>query len=1566
MLNSRSRDVGQPESFVSQRNLLRRLALRTIQGTTAAILSCVMAAMAYGAAPSPPTNSLPLALDIWSFWNTTNWTSDSGFAPISFTNISASYIGSGAGLVMDSTNAAWLRYPYIASDGTNEITVDKGTVMFWFAPNWTSTNRPNSGPGQSSRFIEVGTYTTNASYGWWSLYLNPGGTNIYFAAQTNNGSQAVYLSAPICWTITNYWHHIALTYSSTNSTLYLDGLLVTNGSPVTYRPGLSVLTNGFCLGSDGTGVAQVHGVIDDLETYDNVLDAATIGEIFQETQINYFLNPRNTANIASAPSTPTTTTVFQAITGSGYLIATSSVANCFVSSTVILTNLIPKVNSTGLVDLTFSMVGGSNYLMYDVFATTALQNPITNSTWAWMGQGHTCSNYTIFNLGPGPVFLIAGTPQDSDSDGLTDAYESLVSHTDPQNPDTTGVGMLDGWQIAYLGGIGFDPYTLCPCGDGWTYLETYDHGWDPRDFHTPPVPKGLRVVYRNGIASISWNTSPGPVTSYELERTIPALSATTNFALGASNTAFSDTFLPPGAVGLDQSPPTYRLRALYGSASSPWSDPVALYLDNIWNPAIFIRGPGCQIWLAMPEIPQDTSGLRVTRRYYSHEDASVVMTNWSMATNSLSEHLMAVPNSWITLPAPEYSLNEFYWFFECTNNAGAVTAVIPGYLVSRTVGFVDARRQLKENLVFLLRAAGTNTPFNFLWVVPGLASSTFTTPDDYAESGFKNKGVGSNDLFPNEEYGPFAYNNMYRNFVFSVDNLGQNGLLTTGVNPGYATDWLTLMEPAEYFFDTSNPSYAPLLSSNLTQYIFYDDVYGDVHGPSDAIGLYQDQNWVYHMAPGLRNTYGLPLLSVEMAWGNGPGEYTNVPAGGAYENREVTGLYVGVAQPNLQPTNYYFAPRWIWEWYYGGDAYPTPGSAGFSSTNATPLLFTSLGRPMQVDAWAKESILNGYTNRFGYLAQYFDKAYVMDARGAATTNEAGLLSPYGEFLPTVAGRAALVTMPDIDTGQRGTGVVNVIKLQLDVNHDGIMDLSFAGPDNTSQACPYHFWVNNDRDEAAPVAGGLDQDVLSFVNDCNYKDPVYNVRRISSKRDLEDYTRLWVCGIPALTNSGYQITLYWTNVSTGSPAIQLFNAVETNGGIGYLTDTNIAVSQVYMDGPVPHGGGLCLGTVSATNTFDFPSNYFTNSENKYLLFDGSGVGSGELVLAVSKNGQTIAQTSAWLDLRDIKEFYEATEITNNCNGTVTDWTSGDRTVQFSTVSDANESQDLIVMVHGINVDFWHWVNASETVRKRLYWAGYHGKFMTVKWPCDFLWKLVFGVLTTDYTVFNGSELQAYTASTALKTYLDQLHSRFPAYRTHLFAHSQGNAITGEAIAAGAAFDTYILTQAAMPASSYDVNYAVHAGLSNSEAIYGPTPEWKVMGYRGVYTNLTGRIVNFYNSQDPVLDLWVNDQGAAKPNLPSTPYTYDGTNAWYNTLISKRLVTNPHESRAYVSRSRTLPIGQSGPASGHGVIQSAVDLNAQFGFGHSFPDDHSAQWVWSIQTTRPYFQQVLRSCQLIPAQ
>ena len=394
------------------------------------------------AQPAPgDTNSYVGPLDSWSFRDTTNWTDDYKDASMSFTNLSATNFGGGNGLVVDSTSNAWLQFA-VSQDGYTNLTVDQGTVMFWFASDWSSASLGGTGPGDPyGALIETGSYTSDASVGWWSIYVDSNADNIYFSAQNNSGLQTNYLSAPIAWT-NGAFHLIAVTYTATNSQLFLDGTNAANGPGVTIYPNDTILSNGFWIGSASNGIAQCHGAISELTTYNYPLDSNTINATFTLTSIFYGA----IANIQQAPSEPETTPTFQAITGPGYLTLVSSNSGCGNNSNVWITNTTATVGTNG-VNLTFTIAGGSNGLPYDVFATPALTQPITNGIWTWMGQGYQCCTYTIPGLTNGAVFLLLGTPLDSDGDGLTDAYERLVSHTNPYVADTSGDGMLDGWKV---------------------------------------------------------------------------------------------------------------------------------------------------------------------------------------------------------------------------------------------------------------------------------------------------------------------------------------------------------------------------------------------------------------------------------------------------------------------------------------------------------------------------------------------------------------------------------------------------------------------------------------------------------------------------------------------------------------------------------------------------------------------------------------------------------------------------------------------------------------------------------------------------------------------------------------------------------------------------------------------------------------------------------------------------------------------------------------------------------------------------------------------------------------
>lgn len=452
-------------------------------------------------------------------------------------------------------------------------------------------------------------------------------------------------------------------------------------------------------------------------------------------------------------------------------------------------------------------------------------------------------------------------------------------------------------------------------------------------------------------------------------------------------------------------------------------------------------------------------------------------------------------------------------------------------------------------------------------------------------------------------------------------------------------------------------------------------------------------------------------------------------------------------------------------------------------------------------------------------------------------------------------------------------------------------------------------------------------------------PDFAPREIRSQRTLEDFARLWICGVPSLPiGQGYDVTLTLNPIS-GSPALNLYRAHETNGGSLYLSSTNVAANTVNSAlTRIP------ILTMFSGVGYSLPPDCL-GSTDKYFLFEAAAPGTAELVLTIQRNTQTIARSSAWLDFRNIRDFYERAVITNLTSGAKSNWTSTISSVDYPSVSDRSEAEDIIVFVHGFNNSEWNWYNNSDTVFKRLYWAGYHGRFASVRWPCRHF--------SVDPMAFNESEFNSYKASTAMRTYLSQLRGRFPGHRLHLLAHSQGNAITSEAVSAGAPFDTYILTQAAMPASSYDVNAPTNLAMAAFESGSKITPEWQPMGYHGAYTNMTGRIVNFYNSVDGVLGIWEINQKQLKPSFG---YVFDGTGS--TNLAGNYLVTDPQESRAMVARSRSLSIGQTGPSSSHGAIFSGLDLNAQFGFT-SDSAEHSAQWTRGIQTSRPYYIKILES-------
>ena len=546
----------------------------------------------------PP--NLNYELDTWSFEDT-SWVSDLGYPPVSFTNLNNPPSFDGSAVQVDSASPAWLQYNIIETDGTTNLTLNQGTIELWFLPDWNS----GTGPGDWGRLIDVGTYTTNASVGWWSLYLSPDGSTLNFSSQTNEAGTN-YLTCPISWD-TNTWHFIALTYTHFRSDLYVDGQLATNGPGVIYLPGADVLTNGFYVGSDSAGAAQVRGLIDDMATYNYALGPNEItndyaagmqlispsGGGFHMDDGDGGINPGGGTNSG----------------GGGIYSESFNVdygTNLWIAQFGIVSNYTTGILSNSEADVQYEILAATNLL----------------GSWVSEGffAGSEMTNWT-------PLFSIPTS--------LTNNLFLQVRSW----ADNTGTGIPDWWWLEYFGQTtNVDAFASDPAGDGYTDLQKYQMGLNPANYYTTNAVSGfvgcLDATGTNAI--LYWNQASGPVTGYIIQRgvynTTNYTYAYTPIATVSSNaTSYEDSGAISNNNALENS---YQLMAEYpGNSLSPTD---TWYLG--WYTSAGSSGPPYG-----PPVPGNVyAGLDAT--------GTNVLLSWTpapgAATNYLVEHGIYNPTNY--------------------------------------------------------------------------------------------------------------------------------------------------------------------------------------------------------------------------------------------------------------------------------------------------------------------------------------------------------------------------------------------------------------------------------------------------------------------------------------------------------------------------------------------------------------------------------------------------------------------------------------------------------------------------------------------------------------------------------------------------------------------------------------------------------------------------------------------------------------------------------------------------------------------------------------------------------
>jgi hypothetical protein len=939
--------------------------------------------------------------------------------------------------------------------------------------------------------------------------------------------------------------------------------------------------------------------------------------------------------------------------------------------------------------------------------------------------------------------------------------------------------------------------------------------------------------------------------------------------------------------------------------------------------------------------------------------------------------------------------------------------------------FLDGRQQMLDNLDFALRAAPVSQPFDFyfpenLYVSAGSCYGIFP---NYTTAGFSWAYANNDEVLNRQDildpFLPFENDSVLRAFCFGTNRFDAYGNPTDVGYDGYFS-LLPTMNTWDYYFDAlayvqSGNTNVPArqLDPDTTQYIFYGPANDDNDVPD--LGMTWDQSipgWRISSDP--RNVYGLRILSIICVKATQTPQpltyYTASPNGiipemGTTNNPGSGWLYVETENPVFQKTGFHFITE-----AYGSSTLTGPGWAYWNSVPNTNSLVTSVGTQSFFYLWTQLTVSNADPGTVSYLQDYFDKAYQMDANGNVTTNQTGVLSEYGDFFPTEPGPVALVTKPDLATAQACTGVVQVVSLALDANHDSTVDPAFYSSDDTSPDKPYVFWLNNNFDRSTPDADdgtNYEDDVSSSdpaagcpytpnisAPDCNYRDENGD-RIIPTKRDLEDFARLWVCGVNsnllAALPAGSTITLNWGDVgspNTNNPTIDLFAAADTNGGMGYLTNETIETEQT-NNSQCPY-----LGRLGPGQSIQLNASQFNGWAGNYFIWCGVSNGVGGLNLTIADSGgNTLAQSTVYIKLVDIKQMYER-------------WTVGDRPDYPPTNSPVLAAEDVsqpfhynlpapagtpyILFVHGWNMKIWEKDRFAETAFKRLYWQGYHGRFGEFRWPTDYGFSGLEQIVYTNSDEadnFDNSEYQAWQSGAGLLNLLTNLDTKYPG-QVYMLAHSLGNVVAGEALRLAGSdqvVNTYVASQAAVTAHTYDVGVSNYSFNVLGVSLGPETPNIYGGWFADNSDDGAGSVISFYNTNDFALSRyhWQLDQ-LVKPdtsvleNGDRWDYDYDGSpndpapwNNFYkedtnSTTLYFNIVTslnNRYEVMAYDAEAYTTALGATPGV--HNVID--IDLTRALPSriwppdptGKDYPEHfwHSAEFRGDNAMMQDYWNELL---------
>jgi hypothetical protein len=554
-----------------------------------------------------------------------------------------------------------------------------------------------------------------------------------------------------------------------------------------------------------------------------------------------------------------------------------------------------------------------------------------------------------------------------------------------------------------------------------------------------------------------------------------------------------------------------------------------------------------------------------------------------------------------------------------------------------------------------------------------------------------------------------------------------------------------------------------------------------------------------------------------------------------------------------------------------------------------------------------------------------------------------------------------------------TKILPKAELLVDANRDGEISFDHLADDQTTRKTPYRFWTNDDQDNQIGVRDSGE------VVPAQVKDSADE--KIQSPRDCEDLTRVWI-NLKGFTkffvNGQITMAVRMREVASGEPSAHLFRALTP--GLEHIKEEGIAHAQSSAPFHKALGGGngdLCSRSTAVRIDPEFWGGLTEENPVIPLLLEGVTAGIAELFVEFydSAHGKIAESPGVWLDLREARDLYARVRATpEHPDEKVALPLPYRRATTFnenhshfqaeSFTPPADEAWQALIFVHGSNELEAESRNRAETIYKRLWHQGYKGRLVF------FHWDTLVGYDNGEYPLgqYNMNEYVALKYGPALMKYRATLPQ---SHQVHVIAHSLGNGVVGSALKSGMAVNNYLMMQAAFSAKAYNAGLPTEGRFKEADD-KKPTPDGlDDKGYAGYLHGVQANIINMFNVSDFALATgtvgpfefeanWEANQLDYKPDDPPGVgrYSFDNQNQGsvsYTLSGTTRRVSDPHESMAFIARTRTKAVGAL-PSVG-GVVFEQVDLReAPYNFGRNRAD-HSAQFNRNIQQTDAFYKTVL---------